>query len=206
MSTLFVAMAVIGCCVIDGTVDRSAKFVINAEPVPAHANKKYPTQFRLLPDKDDSVGYIQLYKTRKDGFGVSENGKLEVVSYPKLEVREGAYGRTVGSWPIRGDWIIDNTESNSWIENRLNDNKVLKPKSFHTIKIVLSSWTAGIHNDVTIFATDYDRPEMLKRLGKVNESISNKWIIMDIDNGQKLIDYLDSGDIVAIAIETPDSS
>ena len=197
MSTLFIAMAVFGCCAIDDAGDLSAKFVIFAEPVPTHANKKYPTQFRLLPDKDGLVGYIQLYKTREDGFGVSENGRLEVMSYPSLEVREGALGETIGSWPSQGDGIIDSIESNPWFEDRLNDNNDLKPKLFHAIKIVLSSTSAGIHNDVTIFATDYD---------KSKELIKRQWIIMDIDNAQKLIDYLDSGDSVIIAVEIPGSS
>ena len=206
MSTLFIAMAVFGCCAIDDTVDLSAKFVIFAEPVPMHASKKYPTQFRLSPDKDGSVGHIRLFKTREDGFGISENGKLEVMSYPRLEVRAGAFGKTIGSWPSLDDWIIYSIVSNSWVEDRRDENEILRPKPFHTIKIVLSSRTAGIHNDVTIFATDYDRPEMLKRIGKINELISNKWIILDIDNAQKLIDYLDSGDSVIIAVEIPGSS
>lgn len=206
MYTMFAAVAIFGLCTIDGATDRSAKFVIFAKPVPAHANKQYPTQFQLLPDKSGSVGYIKLYTTREDGFGVSESGKLEVVSYPKLNVREGAYGRTIGSWPCISDGAVKIAISDSWTEIRLGDDGIKRPKAFHVVKIVISSMIAGIHNDVTIFATDYDKPEKLVEMKKLDEPISNQWIIMDARNARKLVAHIDAGDKVIITVETPDSS
>jgi len=172
-------------------------FTVIAVPVPSKVNMKYPDEYQLASkDETDEVGFVKVYRRQPGALSQDTIGEFELTAVPELENRSGANGYKVRNWPIVMGQMIESVEHARWVEPRPDEKEIKVPKLFQSVTFVISSTVGGIHNDVTIFATDYDDPEKFTR--------NKEWILMDLDSALKLAELVEAGDNVTSTIQRPD--